>query len=109
MKCDDCIHNIQRVNGKLDCECKLDPRVPWVMNEKTNCCLYKKAEQILYNCRCFRCSKPLGEFPVGILMMYPARKEDQKPLYTIPRMYCNDCLDSFYKWANGEETKEVKE
>lgn len=46
---------------------------------------------------------------MGILMMYPARKEDQKPLYTIPRMYCNDCLDSFYKWANGEETKEVKE
>lgn len=46
MKCDDCIHNIQRVNGKLDCECKLDPRVPWVMNEKTNCCLFKEAEQM---------------------------------------------------------------
>ena len=44
MKCDDCIHNIQRVNGKLDCECKLDPRVPEVMNEKTNCCLFKKTE-----------------------------------------------------------------
>lgn len=75
MKCDNCIHNIQRVNGKLDCECKLDPRVPWVMNEKTNCCLYKKAEQICYNCRCFRCGKPPGEFPVGILLMYPGRYE----------------------------------
>lgn len=46
MKCDNCIHNLQRVNGKIDCECKLDPRVPWVMNEKTSCCLFKKAEQM---------------------------------------------------------------
>lgn len=110
MKCDDCIHNIQRVTGKLDCECKLDPRVPWVMNEKTKCCLFKEAEQICYtHCRCFRCGKPLGEVSVGILLMYPARYEGQTSIYTIPRMHCNDCIQSFYKWSNGKETKGAEE
>lgn len=49
--------------------------------------------------RCYRCEKPLGELSQGILLMYPGHG-GQAPLYTLPRMYCHDCIQSFYKWAN---------
>ena len=49
--------------------------------------------------RCFRCMHPLGENSQGILLMYPGRN-GEGPLYTLPRMYCHDCIQSFYKWAN---------
>lgn len=54
--------------------------------------------------RCFRCHKSLGENPMGILLMYPGR-DGTTPLYTLPRMYCNDCIASFYQWTAPQETK----
>lgn len=52
---------------------------------------------------CFRCHKELGEGAQGILLMYRPRDPTEAPLYTLPRMYCKDCMQSFYKW-----TREVK-
>ena len=49
--------------------------------------------------RCYRCERPLGEHPQGILLMYPAH-DGYAPLYTLPRMYCYECIQSFYKWSN---------
>ena len=45
MRCDDCIHAKHDNDKVVDCECKLDPRVPWVMYENTNCALYKKVKE----------------------------------------------------------------
>lgn len=51
MKCDDCIH-ADNVGGFPDgqdmfvCECGHDPRVPFNMDENTNCPLYRKAERM---------------------------------------------------------------
>lgn len=44
--CDDCVH-ADRVGGFPDgdmfvCDCEGDPRVPFDMDENTNCPLYKK-------------------------------------------------------------------
>ena len=59
------------------------------------------------NDRCFRCDKPLGEGSLGILIMYRPRDPTDAPLYTLPRMYCHECMDSFYAWANkGRKVKE---
>ena len=53
---------------------------------------------------CFRCDKPLGEGAKGILLMYRPRDPTEAPLYTLPRMYCNKCMDSFYEWIReGKE------
>lgn len=48
---------------------------------------------------CYRCRKPLGEFPTGILLMYPGRDRTEAPLYTLPCMYCRACIESFYEWS----------
>ena len=117
MKCDYCIHNIQRVNGKSDCACKLDPRVPWVMNEKTKCCLYKKAEQIRYiPCRCFRCGKPLVEGAWNSITIGPSPAEStEAPSRTLSKFFCHQCMKSFYKWTregkkeSAKKTKGAKE
>ena len=55
---------------------------------------------------CFRCRKPLGENPKGIILMYPGRETGEGPLYTLPRMYCKECINSFYQWSTmlREET-----
>ncbi len=50
MMCDDCVH-AGRVTGFPDgdmfvCECEHDPRVPFNMDENTNCPLYRKAERM---------------------------------------------------------------
>jgi len=55
------------------------------------------------NDRCFRCEKPLGEGSLGILIMYRPRDPTDAPLYTLPRMYCHECMDSFYRWSRGEK------
>lgn len=54
--------------------------------------------------RCFRCRKSLGENPKGILLMYPGH-DQWAPLYTLPRMYCSDCIKSFYQWSTPQETE----
>ena len=33
------------------------------------------------------------------MLMYPGH-DGYPPLYTLPRMYCHECIQSFYKWAN---------
>lgn len=49
MLCDNCVH-AYRVGDTFDCDCKLDPRVPWIMwenrltGECSNCALYKEVE-----------------------------------------------------------------
>lgn len=42
MLCDNCIH--AKHDKEFECECKLDPRVPWVMFENTNCVMFKEAD-----------------------------------------------------------------
>ena len=54
---------------------------------------------------CFRCRKSLGENPKGILLMYPSRDGTTPPLYILPRMYCHECIMSFYEWARPQETE----
>ena len=51
---------------------------------------------------CFRCDKPLDENAKGILLMYQPRDRTEAPLYTLPRMYCSECMKSFYEWARRE-------
>lgn len=42
MICDNCVH--AKHDGKFECECKLDPRVPWVMYENSNCAMFKEVD-----------------------------------------------------------------
>lgn len=58
---------------------------------------------------CFRCRKPLGENPKGIILMYPGRETGEAPLYTLPRMYCKSCIDSFYQWSTMMRAETIKE
>ena len=89
MKCDNCMHySFDPFTRKSDCKCKLDPRVPEIMYENTNCCLYKKRKENDEDERCYRCR--------GIHKIMLKTKIDDKPI-----RLCGNCYRDFLLFLDG--------